>query len=239
MAGVTDKSYLFSFSEAVTAGDATRAIGLVASLRESSIDMKRLCEELITHYRTVMLLGAGAGELGLSLSAEDRERYQAEAKRVPLAAAVTAMRLLGDCLDRMGRGTDPRIELELALFNLCGLPAVPAAAPASKAAVQPAAPSVFAAAEKAVSAPAVPQGAGAACTVCRAAARSPAAAGRFRRGDTGRGGAALCILAPGNCPVRAERPHGARLPCGQQRLSSGAAGAHRRQRTVFEVYEDQ
>ena len=195
MAGVTDKSYLFSFSEAVTAGDATRAIGLVASLRESSIDMKRLCEELITHYRTVMLLGAGAGELGLSLSAEDRERYQAEAKRVPLAAAVTAMRLLGDCLDRMGRGTDPRIELELALFNLCGLPAVPAAAPASKAAVQPAAPSVFAAAEKAVSAPAVPQSAGAPAP---SAAPQPAAPPRPAASGEGIQGEAVqpCVFWP-------------------------------------------
>ncbi|MBC5580160.1 DNA polymerase III subunit gamma/tau [Anaerofilum sp. BX8] len=138
MAGVTDKSYLFSFSQAITAGDATRAIGLVASLRESSIDMKRLCEELIAHYRTIMLLGAGAGELGLSLSAADRERYRAEAGQVPLAAAVTAMRGLGDCLDRMGRGTDPRIELELALFTLCG---VPAASPVTEKSVPaPAAP---------------------------------------------------------------------------------------------------
>ena len=139
MAGVTDKGYLFDFSQAITAQDAPRAIQLVAELRQRSIDMRRLCEELITHYRTVMLVGIGADELGLSLSAEDRARYAAQAKEIPLTAAVSAMRTLGDCLDRMSRGTDPRIELELALFALCGAaqpviagqPAVRQAAPAS------------------------------------------------------------------------------------------------------------
>jgi len=131
MAGVTDKSYLFDLSGALTKQDTAKALGLVAALRQNSIDMKRLCEELIAHYRTVMLLGAGAGDVGLNLSPEDRRRYEDEAKQVSLAAAVYAMRVLGDSLDKMSRGTDPRIELELALFALCG-----AAAPAVQVAPQ-------------------------------------------------------------------------------------------------------
>ena len=120
MAGVTDRGYLFDLSRALQAKDASGAIQLVAALREKSIDMKRLCEELIAHYRTVMLVGIGADELGVSLSAEDRQRYKELAKEIPLAKAVGGMRALGDCLDRMSRGTDPRIELELTLFALCG-----------------------------------------------------------------------------------------------------------------------
>ncbi len=120
MAGVTDRSYLFELSRALSSGDAAGAIQRVAALREQSIDMKRLCEEMIAHYRTVMLVGIGADELGASLSAEERQRYQELAREIPLTAAVGAMRALGDCLDRMGRGTDPRIELELTLFALCG-----------------------------------------------------------------------------------------------------------------------
>ncbi|MFR1808652.1 MAG: DNA polymerase III subunit gamma/tau, partial [Pygmaiobacter massiliensis] len=40
MAGVTDKSYLFSLSDAVKEQDAAKAILLVAELREKAIDMK-------------------------------------------------------------------------------------------------------------------------------------------------------------------------------------------------------
>lgn len=138
MAGVTDKSYLFDLSGALTKQDTAKALGLVAALRQNSIDMKRLCEELIAHYRTVMLLGAGAGDVGLNLSPEDRRRYEDEAKQVSLAAAVYAMRVLGDSLDKMSRGTDPRIELELALFALCGT-AAPAVQPAAMPQTQQAA----------------------------------------------------------------------------------------------------
>ncbi|MEG1932878.1 MAG: DNA polymerase III subunit gamma/tau, partial [Pygmaiobacter sp.] len=119
MAGVTDKSYLFALSDAVCAGDATKAILLIAELRERAIDMKRLCEELIHHYRAIMLAGAGAGAVGSGIDAALAERYGNEAKQISLADAVAAMRSLGDCLDRMSRGTDPRIDLELCFFNLC------------------------------------------------------------------------------------------------------------------------
>ena len=157
MAGVTDKSYLFSLSGAIAGGDAVQATSLVAALREKSIDMKRLCSELIAHYRTIMLIGAGAGELAVSLSDAERGRYREEAARVPLAAAVAAMRALGDCLDRMGRSTDPRIELELTLFALCGYTApaaMPAPQPAPQPAAAPAAPAQAAAPSPATPAPA-------------------------------------------------------------------------------------
>ena len=160
MAGVTDKSYLFDLSGALTKQDTAKALGLVAALRQNSIDMKRLCEELIAHYRTVMLLGAGAGDVGLNLSQEDRRRYEDAAKQVSLAAAVYAMRVLGDSLDKMSRGTDPRIELELALFALCGTAAPvvqvvpqqtqPAATAAAARPGQPAAQIAAAPAEPAV-----------------------------------------------------------------------------------------
>ena len=135
---------------ALTAQDAPRAIQLVAALRQRSIDMRRLCEELIAHYRTVMLVGIGADELGLSLSAEDRAavcRHRPRRSRSPPRSS--AMRALGDCLDRMSRGTDPRIELELALFALCG-----AAQPSHcRAAGCPAAGSRFSAADAAAARP--------------------------------------------------------------------------------------
>ncbi|MDD2994217.1 MAG: DNA polymerase III subunit gamma/tau [Pygmaiobacter sp.] len=166
MAGVTDKSYLFDLSGALTTQDTTKALGLVAALRQNSIDMKRLCEELIAHYRTIMLLGAGAGDVGLNLSPEDRRRYEDEAKRVSLTAAVYAMRVLGESLDKMSRGTDPRIELELALFALCGTtaPAAPVVpqqmqqAPAPVVTAQPVQPTAqpVPPAEPAVQKPAAP-----------------------------------------------------------------------------------
>ncbi|WP_367926297.1 DNA polymerase III subunit gamma/tau [uncultured Ruthenibacterium sp.] len=120
MAGVTDKSYLFELCEAVAAGNAAEALALVARLREKSIDIKRLCDELILHYRNLLLANVPNGsKLLVGVSEEEEKRYLDTASSVSQEAAIRAIRRLCEALDRMGKGTDPRIELELALFSLC------------------------------------------------------------------------------------------------------------------------
>ena len=63
--------------------------------------------------------------------------------------AIRAIRALGSALEHMTRGSDQRIELELALFGLSEPPQQPQAVPvqaAPRAAAQPAAPQPFASA---------------------------------------------------------------------------------------------
>ncbi len=133
MAGVTDRGYLFGISQLVARQDAAGVLGEVARLRQSSVDMKRLCEELIAHYRNLMLTALPGGEALLSgVSPQEEERYRQE-KEVSQEDAIRAIRVLGDCLEKMGRGTDPRVELELALFGLCSPEATPAPAAAPAA----------------------------------------------------------------------------------------------------------
>ncbi|MEG0304984.1 MAG: DNA polymerase III subunit gamma/tau [Oscillospiraceae bacterium] len=135
MAGVTDKSYLFALSDAVSEGNAADALSLVASLREKSIDIKRLCEELIFHYRNLLLAGVKGGENLLSgISMEDEKAYAKAAPQISQKQAIFAIKALGSALDKMGRGTDARIELELALFNLCEKEDTPATVPPQPAA---------------------------------------------------------------------------------------------------------
>ena len=76
---------------------------------------------------------------------EEEQRYLQAAETVPQAAAVRAIRTLCEALDKMGKGTDARIELELALFRLCQPETVPAAPAAAAPAA--AAPKPFAAAQ--------------------------------------------------------------------------------------------
>ena len=49
MAGVTDKSYLFEISDAIAAQDGVAALAKLSALRQQSVDVKRLAEELINH----------------------------------------------------------------------------------------------------------------------------------------------------------------------------------------------
>ena len=116
MAGVTDKDYLFEISSAVKANSSEKAIEMVAVLREKAIDMKRLCEELINHYRTIMLTGVGAASE--AAQADEIEKYKTAAQEISTKDAVKAITILGGCLENMARGVEPRIELEISLFKL-------------------------------------------------------------------------------------------------------------------------
>ena len=170
MAGVTDRSYLFHISDALEAGDGAAALAQLAQLRQQSVDVKRLTEELIAHYRALMLASLPGGQALLSgVSPEEEALYLQKGPQLGQREAIRAIRGLGTALEHMTRGSDQRIELELALFGLSEPPqqtvmaqpvqaaqpqtpqpfaaapvqpfaSTPAAAPAATAAVQPAAP---------------------------------------------------------------------------------------------------
>ena len=152
MAGVTDRSYLFHISDALEAQDGAAALAQLAQLRQQSVDVKRLTEELIAHYRALMLAALPGGQaLRSGVSPEEEQLYLEKGPKLGQREAVRAIRTLGNALEHMARGSDQRIELELALFSLSEPPQAmvmqPAAAAPVRAAVpQPEAPKPFAAA---------------------------------------------------------------------------------------------
>lgn len=119
MAGVADKGYLFAISDAVMAGDHAKILELLATLRGQSIDVRRLCEELVLHYRSFLLAGARPdGSLLERIPTDERQRYTEAASAIGGAFSIKAVRRLAAALDRMARSPEPAIELELALFDL-------------------------------------------------------------------------------------------------------------------------
>ena len=147
MAGVTDRSYLFRISDALEAQDGAAALAQLAQLRQQSVDVKRLTEELIAHYRALMLATLPGGQALLSgVSPEEEAQYLEKGPQLGQREAIRAIRTLGTALEHMTRGSDQRIELELALFSLSEPPqqrqtvpvqAAPVARAAQPAAVQP------------------------------------------------------------------------------------------------------
>ena len=179
MAGVTDRSYLFHISDALEAQDAAAALAQLAQLRQQSVDVKRLTEELIAHYRALMLAALPGGQALLSgVSPEEEALYLQKGPEMGQREAIRAIRTLGTALEHMTRGSDQRIELELALFSLSEPPQQMQAAavqPAPARAAQPEAPRPFAAAvQPFASAPVQPAPAAAAPQTPAAAEPAPA-----------------------------------------------------------------
>ena len=178
MAGVTDRGYLFEISDAIAAGDSVTALQKIAELRQQSVDMRRLCIELAGHYRNLMLCALPGGTALLTGVSPEEEAAYSQRRDFPQQQAIRAINAFGSALEKMSRGTDQRIELELAVFSLTQpeLTAAPVvvqqAAPTAPQAFATA-PKAFTAAPPAQAAPAVAPPVAAPPTVAAPASREP------------------------------------------------------------------
>ena len=151
MAGVTDRGYLFEISDAINAHDSVTALEKIAELRQQSVDMRRLCMELAGHYRNLMLCALPGGTSLLTGISPEEESAYTQRKDFPQTEAIRAINAFGSALEKMSRGTDQRIELELAVFSLTQ-PEAAAQVVIQQAAPVPAAPQAFASAPRAFTA---------------------------------------------------------------------------------------
>ena len=156
MAGVTDRGYLFEISDAIAARDSVAALEKISALRQQSVDMRRLCMELAGHYRNLMLCALPGGTSLLTGTSPEEEAAYLQRKDFPQADAIRAINVFGSALEKMSRGTDQRIELELAVFSLTQpMATATMQAPAASQPVAAAAPQPFTSAPVSAPAPAV------------------------------------------------------------------------------------
>lgn len=118
-AGLAQKDYLLSLASACVNKNSERAISTLNKLYKDSKDMAKLCDELINHYRSLMLIKTVRNPRELIvMSDEEYDTAFDQAQILSLADIVYAMDVLQSAFERMSRGADNRIELEIALVKL-------------------------------------------------------------------------------------------------------------------------
>lgn len=118
-AGTAGRDALFDIIDAVTDGQAAKALEVTGELYRCSKDMSRLCEELTEQLRNIMLLKAGCSKNELlSCMPDEMERLAAAAKKMSMEDILSHTAALQDCRERMQRSPNKRIELEMALISL-------------------------------------------------------------------------------------------------------------------------
>lgn len=118
--GLVGRDHLFALSEAVRGHDSSSALETIDRLYNASKDMARLCEELSAHYRGLMLIKTMKDARGI-LAVPDDEFAQMtkQALSTPLPEILHSLDSLQGALDKMYRGGDRRVEMEMALIKLC------------------------------------------------------------------------------------------------------------------------
>ncbi|MDQ3387711.1 MAG: DNA polymerase III subunit gamma/tau, partial [Actinomycetota bacterium] len=97
---------------------AADALRIVDRLSNEGKDLGQFVNELLAHLRNVMLL-PHAPEIALAeVGAEERAPLEEQANTVPTAEVVRLVEALGNALNRVKRGGDPKLELELTFLKL-------------------------------------------------------------------------------------------------------------------------
>ncbi|WP_418546402.1 DNA polymerase III subunit gamma/tau [Ruminococcus bromii] len=118
-AGLARKTYLFELANCVINKNTAKALEIVNRLYGESKDMARLCDELLSHFRTLMLIKSVKNPRDIIIMADDEfEQAQVQSDYLSLADIVYYMDVLLRAYQNMGRGTGDRTELEMAVVKL-------------------------------------------------------------------------------------------------------------------------
>lgn len=119
-AGLADKSHLFDITDAIRNKDGAAAIEIIDRLYHESKDMARLCDELISHFRELMLIKTVKQPRNIMvMSDDDYNMAYEQAMKMPLEEIVDIIGLLQTSKEKMLRGVNRRIEMEMTTVRLC------------------------------------------------------------------------------------------------------------------------
>ncbi|MDO4748382.1 MAG: DNA polymerase III subunit gamma/tau [Eubacteriales bacterium] len=119
-AGLASKNYLFELCTCTINKNPAKALSIIDRLYGESKDVLRLCDELISHFRFLMLIKTvkNAREM-LAFADREFEAAQSQCDFLSLADIVFAMDVFSRAFERMGKGANNRTELEMAIVKLC------------------------------------------------------------------------------------------------------------------------
>jgi len=128
VAGVAGKSHLFAIADAVSSGDGKAALTITAELYSRSKDPARLLEELLQHFRNLMIAKLMPGDSSLLNALPDEiPEYKRQAELFALGEIMRCLDIIEEGLKRKGGRTEA--EICLMKMALPTSPATPATAP--------------------------------------------------------------------------------------------------------------
>ena len=120
-AGIVGKEQMYKIAESFIAGDTKKALETINLLYQSSHDMQRLCSELMSYYRDLMV-AASVKDCGGLITASSSELGQIEhqAKAAGLNNIMQTMSVLKNTLESFRRsGASPLTQMEMAVVDIC------------------------------------------------------------------------------------------------------------------------
>ena len=120
IAGITGRDYLFSLASYIQKQDCAGALSLLNELHRSSCDMERLCDQLTSHFRNLMIAKTSREPGSLIVCTEhELEQLAVQANTFTLEKILYVLDILEATVANLRKGLDRRTQTEMALVRLC------------------------------------------------------------------------------------------------------------------------
>lgn len=119
-AGIVGKDYLYEITDCILSQNAANAVMVIDKLYSMSKDLQGLLEEMIHHFRNIMLTKTVKQSQALvSVLPNELEKLQQYSQNIQLSTVLYIIAEMQECLDKMGKSIDRRLCFELCLIKLC------------------------------------------------------------------------------------------------------------------------
>lgn len=117
-AGLAGRDHLFEITACILDKDSGSVLDYIEKLHKDGKDMARLCEELVDHFRSLMLLKTmkTTGSL-VVMSPTELKKAREQSDKLTLEEIIYYMDTLQLAYDRMFKGGNKRTEMELCLIK--------------------------------------------------------------------------------------------------------------------------
>ena len=130
LVGVSKDEDIFAFTDRLIAGDMAGSMLSLMELTGRSVDIRRLCEELITHFSNLLVANlVGSTAQLLNISQEKFDRLQQQAKTCSHNFISFALNCFTDALDSIAKGQNAKIAMDIAVYTMCNTQQVPQSVP--------------------------------------------------------------------------------------------------------------
>jgi DNA polymerase-3 subunit gamma/tau len=120
--GVVRQDLLFEIVDLVRECDTQAALLFVERLSQGGTDYAQFMKDLLSHLRDIYVVRHTAeAPASIAATEEQLERLRSQAGQASTDRVITFIDLLGDALRSIRQGSDPRLELELALIKMTAL----------------------------------------------------------------------------------------------------------------------
>ncbi len=118
-AGLAGREYIYELAACAINKNTARALEKIDALYSEAKDMARLCDELIAHFRALLLIKSVRDPRAILVMSDDEfEQAQTQSDYLSVADIVYYMDVLSRAYTRMGKSAGDRTELEMAMVKL-------------------------------------------------------------------------------------------------------------------------